>query len=119
MKGITHILFLGIISASLLPSPLFATDILGTWAYTVSDTPPEYAEGEITFKKDGDKYIATINVNDYITSIEEVTVQENRVSFKIDVEGSEVTINLEFDGDTMKGSALSNEGIFRMEGKRK
>ncbi|MBK8503798.1 MAG: hypothetical protein IPL46_17250 [Saprospiraceae bacterium] len=107
------------IIAFIAPNTTLAADIVGTWAYEVSDTPPEYAEGEITFMKNGDVYSAEITVSGSVTKIDAVKVEGNTASFKVFVEGSDLKIKMTFEGDVMTGKAESYDGVFMMKGKRK
>jgi hypothetical protein len=121
MKKLMNLLCLNFlfIVAFVAPQSTVAADIIGTWAYEVSDTPPEYAQGEITFMKNGDVYSAEINVSGSITKIDDVKVEGNTASFKVFVEGSDVKIKMTFEGDVMTGKAESYDGVFMMKGKRK
>ena len=58
---------------------------------------------------------------DYQTfAAQEVKVENNRVQFRISVEGNSVLVKLQHKGDTLTGTASSNaEGVMKVTAERK
>jgi len=102
-----------------IPCSIQAADIIGTWVYEVSDTPPEYAQGEITISMDGEEYVAEIKTAGGMIKLDRVEVDGHILSFNVMIDGSDVSVKMTFEGDTMTGKAESYDGVFLMKGERK
>ncbi|MCB0666845.1 MAG: hypothetical protein KDC80_13515 [Saprospiraceae bacterium] len=96
-----------------------ASDIIGTWVYEVADAPPEHAKGEITISMEGEQYKAEIKTPGGMITLNDLKVDGNKINFSVMVEGSDVEVELVFDGDKMAGKAESYDGVFMMKGERK
>ncbi len=94
-------------------------DIVGTWEYTVSDVEPEYAAGEIEIKKEGEDYTAVLKLSSGDIPISEMEVMGDQIKFEVYVDGSDVSVTMNFKGDKLTGQAESYDGSFTIEGKRK
>ncbi|HUR30150.1 MAG TPA: amidohydrolase family protein, partial [Saprospiraceae bacterium] len=99
--------------------------IVGTWKYSI-ETPDQTREGTFEFSKDGEEITGKIKSND-ITSgndeLEEVVLEEDKLSFTFDFELNGQIILLEFDltlkGETFDGTVSSKElGSFPVTGDR-
>lgn len=95
------------------------SDVLGTWAYEASGTPPEYSKGEITFKKVDEAYQVMLTIGQMTVNIDKVTVEDQKVDFSLYIEDSQISVTMNIDGDTFTGKASSYDGTFPLKGKRK
>ena len=121
MKSLSHVLKFSFIFSLMFvfQSMTLTNGVEGTWIYAASDTPYEYSNGEITIKKEEGIYTAMLYVNYNTITIEELTVDQNKVTFSVDIEDAKVDVTLNIDGDTLTGKAESYEGIFKLTGERK
>lgn len=119
MRSIFTCIPMLMIALTLTTTDTRAADIIGTWVYTVSDAPPEHSKGEITISMEGDAYKAQIKTPGGMISLDDLKVDGNKVHFSVMVEGSDVKVELTFDGDKMSGKAESYDGVFVMKGERK
>lgn len=102
-----------------LPAFTLAADVIGTWTYEASGTPPEYSKGEITISQvDGD-YKVVLTIGQMSLNIDNVTVSDQKVDFSVYIEDSKIAVSLTIDGDSMTGKAVSYDGTFPLKGKRK
>ncbi|NND32811.1 MAG: hypothetical protein HKN76_09485 [Saprospiraceae bacterium] len=98
---------------------LVSDGVVGTWKYQATNTAPEYASGEIIIDKSEDDFMVTLSVNYSKIKGNSVVVEDNQVKFNINVEGADVDVLLNFDGDNFTGEAQSDEGTYALKGKRK
>jgi hypothetical protein len=89
----------------------FADDLTGSWAYTISDVPPEYQKGVFVFEQ---KDNATVGYMDAEKSrqMKELTAADGKVNFKFDFDGGSIGVSLTQMGDTLKGNMSSQYGEF-------
>ncbi|NIJ54375.1 hypothetical protein [Dyadobacter arcticus] len=84
-----------------------AIDLIGTWKYTVSNVPPEYESGTITFQQKGDKIVGF--VGEEMTELKDLKVDEQKITFKRDFEGRILIVNLVMDGEMLKGNIVADD----------
>ena len=90
-------------------SMAIAGNIEGTWSFKVPDAPYEYADGEITLTKVNGTYQAVIAINYSKIKAEKLKVEKNKVTFSVYIDGMDVDVTLNIDGDKLTGKAtLSN-----------
>ncbi|KQS31007.1 hypothetical protein [Dyadobacter sp. Leaf189] len=96
----------------------FAADTLvGTWKYTVSNVSPEYQSGTMTFEEKGGKIAGYLGSTDR-SEMKELKINQDKVNFKLDFQGSLITIDMVQKGDTLKGIVVTNDGEFPIEATR-
>ena len=88
-----------------------AENLAGTWKYTVSNVPPEYETGTMTFEEKDNKMVGYLGDTDR-SEMKELTVADDKVTFKLDFQGGLLTFNLVQKGDSLKGMVVSNDGEF-------
>jgi hypothetical protein len=104
------ILAVGFFSAS-ARGPVIADDLLGTWKYMVANVPPEYESGVMTFEQKDDKTVGFLGSTDKM-EMKELTIDQGKISFKLDFQGGLLTVNLVQDGAKLSGTIVSQDGEF-------
>lgn len=88
-------------------------DIIGSWKYKISDVPPEYETGIMSFVQKNDKTVGFIgDGTDHKAEMKELTIKENKVSFKLAFESREIVVSMVKDGDKMAGKLKTDDGEF-------
>ncbi|MDX1769623.1 MAG: hypothetical protein R3294_16345, partial [Arenibacter troitsensis] len=102
-------------------SPLLMGEenFLGNWKYSAENVPYEYAKGILfVSKKDGVlKVVAALRGGERIA--QEVRVEDNTLSFNLNLEGHIVSVSLNVIGDKISGKASSDDGVFQLSGERR
>jgi hypothetical protein len=88
-----------------------AANVLGTWKYAVSNVPPEYESGFMTFEQKDDKTIGYLGSTEKM-EMKELTINQEKITFKLDFQGGLLTFNLVQDGDKLTGIIVSQDGEF-------
>ncbi|GLU51208.1 hypothetical protein [Dyadobacter frigoris] len=88
-----------------------ADELVGKWNYTIANVPPENESGQMTFELKDEKIIG------YLGEIEkqqmkELTVDQGKISFKMDFEGGLIDFKMVQDGEKLNGTVLTNYGEF-------
>jgi len=92
-------------------SVITAEDILGTWKYSVSNVPPEYESGFMTFEQKENKTVGYVGQTEK-KAMQELTVSGGKVSFATDFDGGLIKYNLTQKGDTLSGEVETQYGNF-------
>jgi hypothetical protein len=79
-----------------------ADELVGTWKYTVSNVPPEYETGFMTFEQKDGKLTGYLGQTER-SEMKELTVDQGKVTFKLDFQGGLLT---------MTGVISSQDGEF-------
>ncbi|PKA97203.1 hypothetical protein B0O79_0855 [Flavobacteriaceae bacterium MAR_2009_75] len=90
----------------------------GVWKYTVENAPPEYSTGLISIFNENDEYGVEVQLAGGALKGSNVSVEGNKVSFDLSIEGTMVTVKLVADGDTISGSSSSSQGSYSIQGNR-
>ncbi|ACT93334.1 hypothetical protein [Dyadobacter fermentans] len=88
-----------------------ANDLIGTWKYTVSNVPPEYETGVMTFEEKDNKTTGYLGQQERM-EMKELTVDQGKVTFKLDFQGGILTVTMTQDGDKLSGTIVSQDGEF-------
>ncbi|WP_353718480.1 hypothetical protein [Dyadobacter sp. 676] len=88
-----------------------ANDLIGTWKYTVSNVPPEYETGFMTFEQKDDKTTGYLGQQERM-EMKELTIDQGKVTFKLDFQGGILTVTMTQDGDKLSGTIVSQDGEF-------
>ncbi|MCE7060850.1 hypothetical protein [Dyadobacter sp. CY343] len=88
-----------------------ADKLAGTWNYTVSNVPPEYEKGSMTFEEKGGKMVGYLGETDR-AEMKELAVTDNKVTFKVDFQGGMISLNMVQKGDSLMGMVVTNDGEF-------
>jgi len=91
---------------------------VGTWDYIV-ETPDIDYKGLLTIKKDGKAYSGDMANEAGKIVLQNVKVETNKLTFKINVEGYDCYATLTLEGDALKGKVDVEGQAFPMEGTRK
>ncbi|WP_031526552.1 hypothetical protein [Dyadobacter crusticola] len=105
------------VSVIFVAARVAADTLVGTWKYTVTNVPPEYESGTMTFEEKGGKIVGYLGSTDK-SEMKELKINEGKVVFKLDFQGSMITIDMVQTGDTMKGIVVTNDGEFPIEATR-
>ena len=88
-------------------------DPVGQWKFDAPFAPEGYTSGKIDVSYTENKFSSAITFtgSDYKIPGEKVRVEKDTISFLIFVEGTDVTITLKMENDTiMAGKAVYSEG---------
>ena len=88
-----------------------ANELTGTWKYKVSNVPPEYETGVMTFEEKDGKTTGYLGQTEK-SEMKELTVAEGKVTFKLDFNGGILTVTMVQDGDKLNGTIVSQDGEF-------
>jgi hypothetical protein len=91
-------------------------ELVGYWNYSVPNAPYEYSKGDLLINKEKDSFTVKIMLPAGSMNAENVVVQDNKITFKVYVEGSLVIVALEAQGDTISGVAETPEGTLQIKG---
>jgi hypothetical protein len=94
-----------------LKASSLANELLGSWKYTVSDVPPEYEKGVMTFELNDNKTVGYIGQADKI-EMNDLKIEKEKITFKLNLDGDIITVNLTQKGDKLTGTVVSPEGEF-------
>ena len=94
-------------------------DPTGVWSYEVV-TPDGTQTGEMMIEKNGDTYEVTIESDIYGTlELEKVKFSKTTLEGELELEGSMLDFEMDFNGDAMEGTIYMGESEFSLEAKRK
>ena len=87
-------------------------EILGSWKYKVTSVPPEYENGIMSFEQRDDKMLGFIGSTENKMPMRDLVIKEKMISFKLQIESSEIVVNLVQTGDKMSGNVITEDGKF-------
>jgi hypothetical protein len=93
-------------------SAMEADELLGKWNYTISNVPPEYESGSMTFEKKDNMIVGYVGENDQKKEMKELKIEEGKVAFKMEFDGGMIDYKLTMEGEKLNGTVLSNYGEF-------
>lgn len=85
-------------------------ELKGTWDYTAENAPYEYQEGKLIFEEVDNELNAKVNIQGYIISVRDLTIEQKNISFIVYVDGERVTVNLTLKEGKLKGTGETYEG---------
>ena len=88
-----------------------ADELAGTWKYTVSNVPPEYETGQMTFEQKDDKWSGFLGSTERM-DMKELAVDQGKITFKLDFQGGLLNVTMTQEGETLKGMIVSQDGEF-------
>ena len=93
-------------------SAMKADELLGRWSFTISDVPPEYESGFMTFEQKDDKTTGYVEATGGKMEMKELKIDGGKVSFKMEFDGGMIDYKMTLEGEKLNGSVLSNYGEF-------
>ena len=104
-------LVIALIGASFLSAinAMPPADVLGSWKYTVSNVPPEYESGVMTFEKKDGKIVGYLGQNERLEMMD-LSVNDDKIAFKLDFQGQTLSVNLAKSGDKLEGAVVTQDG---------
>ncbi|MCF2493145.1 hypothetical protein [Dyadobacter chenhuakuii] len=90
---------------------LKANDLVGSWKYTVTNVPPEYETGVMTFEEKDGKLSGTLGSTEKM-EMKELVVDQGKITFKLDFQGGLLNVTLMQEGESLKGTIVSQDGEF-------
>lgn len=93
--------------------------ILGEWEYNVPQAGYEYQKGVIMFSAEGKELKGEVLIGNQSMPMESVVNKKNNVKAKIYVEGEGVSLDLNFEETTFKGTVSYSEGTLEIIGSKK
>jgi len=76
----------------------------GTWEYLIAGLPDGDQEGMMTLTQSGDKMIGKIESDMGAIDLEDVAIEGNALTSSFSVQGYEVSMKGNFEGETFKGN---------------
>ncbi|WP_221391221.1 hypothetical protein [Dyadobacter sp. NIV53] len=89
-----------------------ADELVGKWSYTISNVPPEYESGVMTFEQKEEKITGYVGETGSSREMKELKVDAGKVSFKMEFEGGLIDYKLTLEGEKLNGTVLTNYGEF-------
>jgi len=77
---------------------------IGTWDYVITETPQGELEGNFIIAREGDSYTGSLNSTQRTIPLEEVKVEESKLSAVFDYDGYQVIMSGSFEGNSYKGN---------------
>lgn len=105
------IIIIAVCFFSIAAQSITANDILGTWAYKISDVPPEYEAGAFIFEEKDGKTIGYSGQSEK-QQMKNLIVDQGKVSFSTDFDGGLIKYSLVQKGDTLTGAVSTQYGEF-------
>ncbi|MFY0629287.1 MAG: hypothetical protein JXR05_02830 [Flavobacteriaceae bacterium] len=95
-------------------------DPVGVWDYEV-ETPDGTVTGEMTISRDEEKKLeVSIESEAYGTlELEDVKLEKSTLEGNTEIEGQSLSIEMEFDGDSMEGTVYMGEQEMSLSAERK
>jgi hypothetical protein len=93
-------------------SAMKADELLGKWSYTISNVPPEYESGSMTFEQKDEKITGYVGEAEQKKEMKELKIDGGKVSFKMEFDGGLIDYKLTLEGEKLNGTVLSNYGEF-------
>lgn len=94
-------------------------DLEGTYEYESNDAPYGYHKGVLELRKEDKKWKASIRIGEQTIQGQEVKVMDDKVQFKVYVEGTTVTVKLKQKEDNLAGTASTYDGVMKVTAKKK
>ncbi|MFX0555222.1 hypothetical protein ACOCEA_00390 [Maribacter sp. CXY002] len=93
---------------------------IGVWEYTVFGAEAPYEKGVLFVENNNGAHKVDIQLSNGTLTGQDVEVRENTIKFNMNIEGMErVSVVLWVSNDDISGEAYSNQGTFKIQGKRK
>ena len=93
--------------------------VLGVWEFLMPDADAPYKKGRIFISKPNGVYQVVISLKTGSLNGQDITVDDNRINFNINIEGIDRTsFVLEVEGDKMIGEFYSESGSSEVLAKR-
>ncbi|MCF2443461.1 hypothetical protein L0657_05785 [Dyadobacter sp. CY345] len=87
-----------------------ADEIIGTWKYSISNVPPEYESGYMTFEQKDNKTVGYMGEDKQ--PMQELSIDQGKVSFQTSFDGGLIKYTLTQKGDSLKGAVSTPYGEF-------
>lgn len=94
-------------------------NFLGNWKYSAENVPYEYARGILFISKKEGILTVIVALRGRERKAQDVKVEENTLTFVLNLEGQLVSVSITTDGDKISGKASSEDGIFQLTGERR
>ncbi len=91
---------------------------VGSWDYTVRSTPNGDVSGTLNIEKDGDEYTGNLTSNAGTIDLNNVTIEDNKLSSSFNYQGTPLQLTGTFSGDDFTGSVDAGSDSFPVEATR-
>ncbi|MEQ8220032.1 MAG: hypothetical protein RH981_17470 [Arenibacter sp.] len=92
---------------------------LGNWKYSAENVPYEYAKGILFISKKEGVLAVVVALRGGERKAQDVKVEDNTLTFNLNLEGQIVSVSITAEGDKIRGKASSEDGIFELAGERR
>ncbi|MEX0274143.1 MAG: hypothetical protein AB3N16_07195, partial [Flavobacteriaceae bacterium] len=91
---------------------------MGAWEYQAKGAPPEYSSGLLLIVQENDEFIVQVQMAHGVLNATDIKTQGKNLSFKLNIEGQDISVSLTAKGDTMTGESVSPDGTFPISATR-
>ncbi len=117
--SLTSILFVALLwLASCASSKTMAYDPAGTWNYSVTGTPNGTVDGTMIISKNGDNYTGEMQSSLGNAAMDNLKIEDNALNASLYFQGTELSVNGTFEGDTFDGEVVAGYDSFGMTASR-
>ncbi len=88
----------------------FGADLAGKWKVVIKDSGGSRFKAELNLKQDGAKLAGTLTSLAGAIALENLELQDNVLSCKMDFNGTSVSVKATAEGDALKGSYTTSDG---------
>ena len=94
-------------------------NFLGNWKYSAENVPYEYAKGILFISKKEGVLTVVVALRGRESKAQDVRVEDNTLTFDLNLEGQIVSVSINAEGDKISGKASSQDGVFQLTGERR
>ncbi|MEL6588501.1 MAG: hypothetical protein AAFP02_14335 [Bacteroidota bacterium] len=91
---------------------------VGNWDFAISDTPVGNVKGVMVLTKDGDSYTGEMRTEEGTLDLEDIKVEEQKMTATLYYEGYQLTLEGTFTGDMMDGAVSMGYDSFTLKATR-
>ena len=95
-------------------SKKLANSVVGTWNYTISDTPYGDVAGVMNIAKAGDGYAGTLTTDEGTLELKNVKISDSKLTCTFTAQGYDLDMDGTFEGDSFKGEVGVDFNTFDM-----
>ncbi len=116
LKSLVIILFLsGLIAGGCASTKKAVPSFVGSWDYTAYDTPEGDMNGVFIINQVKGRYKGKIRMRGIGIEMQDLKIEDNKISCFIMVQGYKVDFNGEFDGNNFSGHSSLDDSQFKIK----
>lgn len=91
---------------------------IGTWNYTVKDTPYGIVNGEMIIMQEGEIYAGQLQSDKGTAALEDISINGKNLTSNLTVDGNKVSLEGSFDKDTFNGKVIAGHNSYDITANR-